>query len=128
MSATVAVFVILGAASALLTVLVLIVRVLGGAARTADIERIRKDNSDLRDSLADSEKREEERDRRIKALEEDNARKDAALVRIGERAAGGAEIADLSKEIAQLIRDLRQQHAGVLKALREIRDTKAGPT
>lgn len=123
---------VFGAVAAVLSIGAAVVIGLRGKALTADLDRVRKSNADLRDEVDD-------KDRRVEALEieqghlkESNGRMAAALSRIGEQAASGADIRDLAealREASGLARAHDQEaatrHAATIKALREVRTEQA---
>jgi predicted nuclease with TOPRIM domain len=107
---------------------------LRGKALQADLDQVRKANGDLRDSNADLRTELDDKERRLHDLEVDNAalkadsaRKDAALARIGEQAASGAElqqVANALREASGLARDHDREaagrHAATIRTLREV--------
>lgn len=118
----------------LLVGLAAVLAYLRGTAIKEDMRRLRQSNNDLRNEVVDKE-------RRLEQVEEDNAslkveqarlqadsiRKDAALARIGEQAASGAELSELARalrEASGLARDHDREaaarHAATIKALRDV--------
>lgn len=95
---------------------------------------LQTDLGQVRDRLTDRDKELEHKDRRLNDLERDHEelkrdseRKDAALARIGEQAASGAElqqVADALREASGLARDHDREaagrHAATIRTLREV--------
>jgi hypothetical protein len=112
---------------------------LQGRAFKADLTRVRESNDDLRHAnddlraeLSDKDRHMLEQDVRIHDLERDYAelkaadeRKGAALARIGEQAASGAELRELVKIVRDHDKEAAVRHGATIKVLREIRDAQA---
>lgn len=100
---------------------------LRGKALQADLKQLRDSNADLDAELARKERRLHDVEIDNAALKKDSARKDAALARIGEQAASGAElqqVADALREASEIGRDHDREaagrHATTIRTLREI--------
>lgn len=126
-------------AESLLAVFGLAVAVLGlgaavvvglrGKALETDLERVRKANSDLRAELEDVSRRLHDTEVEYEQLKASDTRKDAALRRIGEQAASGAELQQLADALRQMSgtardhdREAAARHAATIRALREVRE------
>jgi predicted nucleic acid-binding Zn-ribbon protein len=120
---------IFGAAVAVIGLGSAVVIGLRGKALETDLGLVRDRLKDSDDELERKERRLADLERDYDELKRDSARKDAALARIGEQAASGAEllqVASALKEASGLSRDHDREaatrHASVIKVMREVRD------
>lgn len=120
---------IFGAIAACLAVGSAVVIGLRGKALTADLDRLRHSNEDLDAELQRKDRRLHDAEVEIEHLKTADAAKSAALARIGEAAASGAEMQELAaalREASGLARDhdreAASRHAGVIRELRGTRD------
>lgn len=121
-----------GAIVALLSIGAAVVIGLRGKALVADLDRVRKSNEDLDKDLVRKEHRIRDLEVEQEHLKDANERMSAALSRIGEQAASGADIRDLANALREASGLARQhdaeaaiRHAAVVKALRDVRNEQA---
>ena len=129
-------------ASTILTALAIAAAVLGlgaavvvglrGKALETDLERVRKSNEDLRHDNDDKDRRLHDLEVEQGHLKDANERMAAALSRIGEQAASGADIRDLAEALREASGLARQhdseaaaRHAATIRSLREVRAEQA---
>ena len=123
---------VFGAVAAVLSIGGAVVIGLRGRALEEDLKRVRASNEDLDADLARKDRRIHDLEVEQGHLKDANDRMSAALSRIGEQAASGADIRDLAealREASGLARDHDREasarHAATIRALREVRTEQA---
>lgn len=126
------VFAGIGAVTTILSIGLAVVIGLRGKALTAEVEQLTRVSNNLRAEVGDKDRRVHDLEVEQGHLKDANDRMSAALSRIGEQAASGADIRDLANALREASGLARQhdseaavRHAAVVKALREVRTEQA---